>query len=51
MICMICVCFVSWDLCDLHDLFDVYRTYLCDLQFQVDFMHNISIAAEKDIEV
>ena len=26
-------------------------TYLCGLQFQVDFMHNISIAAEKDIEV
>ena len=26
-------------------------TYLYDLQFQVDLMHNISIAAEKDIEV
>ena len=40
---MICVCFVGWDLCDLHDLFDVHGTYLCDLQFQVDFMHNIYI--------
>ena len=26
-------------------------TYLYDLQFQVDLMHNISVAAEKDIEV
>ena len=37
MICTICLMFTG--------------TYLYDLQFQVDLMHNISVAAEKDIEV
>ena len=50
---MICTCFVGWDLYDLHHLFNVYGTYMYDLQFQVDLVHNIyiSIAAERDIEV
>ena len=53
MIGMICTCFVGWDLYDLHHLFNVYGTYMYDLQFQVDLVHNIyiSIAAERDIEV
>ena len=40
---MIWTCSVGWDLYDLHDLFHLYGTYMYDLQFQVDLVHNILI--------